>query len=226
MTPMPDNVVQLALRGVVVGLFRTNCYVVGSRRSGEAICIDPGDEPETILALARDLGVRITRIVASHAHLDHVLAVAALQQATGAPFLLHPADEAIARAVPEAALQWLGRRVPAPPAPTFALNDGDDLEIAGVHLRVLHTPGHTPGSVSLYTPGLLFSGDTLFRGSIGRTDLPGGNPRQILRSIVDRLLPLPDETIVLPGHMQETTIGAERATNPFILDELQRRAAR
>jgi len=212
-----DQVVQLLVRGVVVGLFRTNCYVVGSRRRGEAVCIDPGDEPEQILALARDLGVRITRLVATHAHLDHVLGARALQEATGAPFLLHPADEGIARLVPQQAAHWLGAPAPPPPPIDQPLADGQDLEIEGVSLRVLHTPGHTPGSVSLYAPGLLFSGDTLFRGSVGRWDL-GGNRRQLLASILDRLLALPDYTRVLPGHMQETSIGAERQTNPFILE--------
>ena len=214
---------ELMVRGIVVGLFRENCYLVGSRRTGEAVCVDPGDEPAEILALARDMGVRITRIVCSHAHLDHIMAVRAIAEATGAPFLLHPDDHALAEQLPLVARQWLGTDVPPPPPPDFAVRDGDDVEIAGIQLEVLHTPGHTRGSISLYGGGMLFSGDTLFRGSIGRTDLPGGDWAQIMRSIADRLLALPDETIVLPGHMQETTIGAERAGNPFILDELARR---
>jgi hydroxyacylglutathione hydrolase len=206
------------VRGVVVGLFRENCWVVGSRRRGEACVIDPGDEPEAILALARDMGVRITRVVASHAHLDHIMAARAIVQASRAPFLLHRADLGIAEALPATALQLLGRDEPPPPAPTAFLRDRDDLEVAGVSLRVLHTPGHTPGSVALYSPeaGLLFSGDTLFRESIGRTDLPGGDARLIARSIAERLYALPDATRVLPGHMQETTIGHERAHNPFV----------
>ncbi len=206
------------VRGVVVGLFQENCYIVGSRKTGEAICVDPGDEPDEILALARDMGVRIARIVCSHAHLDHVMAARAIQEQTGAPFLLHPADLALAHDVPLAARRWMGRDVLPPPDPDFLLADGDDLEIAGVTLTVIHTPGHTQGSVSVYGGGMLFSGDTLFRGSIGRTDLPGGNYPQIIQSIRERLLALPDETIVLPGHMQETTIGAERATNPFLTE--------
>ena len=219
-----SDVVELLLKGVVVGLFQTNCYIVGSRRTGEAVCIDPGAEPEEVLALARDLGVRITRVISTHAHLDHIMGVGALKDATGAPFLLHPGDTAIARAVPQAAAMWLGASVPPPPAADFQLHHGDDLEVAGISLRVLHTPGHTPGSVSLYAPGMLFSGDTLFRGSIGRTDLFGGDRAEILRSITTQLLALPDETIVLPGHMQETTIGTERAGNPFILAALERLA--
>jgi hydroxyacylglutathione hydrolase len=207
---------ELMVRGIVVGLFQENCYVIGSRRTGEAVCVDPGDEPDEILALARDMGVRITKIVCSHAHLDHIMAVAAIKEVTNAPFLLHAGDLTIAEQVPAAAQLWLGRDVPRPPSPDFAIADGDDVEIPGIELKVLHTPGHTPGSVSLYGGGMLFSGDTLFRGSIGRTDLPGGDPVRIIESITQRLMMLPDETVVLPGHMQETTIGAERAGNPFL----------
>lgn len=214
---------ELVVRGIVVGLFRENCYIVGSRRTGEAICVDPGDEPDQILALARDMGVRITKIACSHAHLDHIMAVRAVVEATGASFLLHPDDNKLAEQLPLVARQWLDADVQPPPKPDFPLRHADDLEIAGIQLGVLHTPGHTPGSISLYGGGMLFSGDTLFRGSIGRTDLPGGDSRQIIRSIADRLLALPDDTIVLPGHMEETTIGAERASNPFILQELARR---
>jgi glyoxylase-like metal-dependent hydrolase (beta-lactamase superfamily II) len=212
------DAIELEVRGVVVGLFQENCWIIGSRRRGEGCVIDPGDEPDEILALARDLGVSITRIVASHAHLDHIMAVRPIVETTGAPFLLHQADLDIARALPASARQWLGRDEPPPPVPDGLPADGDDLEVAGVTLKVLHTPGHTPGSISLYVPeaGLLFSGDTLFRESIGRTDLPGGDGPQIARSIAERLYTLPDETRVLPGHMQETTIGYERAYNPFV----------
>jgi hydroxyacylglutathione hydrolase len=218
------DVHELMVRGVVVGLFQENCYIIGSRRTREAVVIDPGDEPEEILALARDMGVRINRIVCSHAHLDHVMAVRPVQEATGAPFLLHPHDLGIAAKVPEQVARLLGRDLLPPPEPTFLLGDGDDVEIAGIQLRVLHTPGHTQGSVSLYTAGMLFSGDTLFRGSVGRTDLEGGDSAQLMNTIVDRLLELPDETVVLPGHMQETTIGREHQGNPFIHQELRRRA--
>ena len=220
---MARDAVELEVRGVVVGLFQENCWVVGSRRRGEACVIDPGDEPGEILALARDMGVRITRIVASHAHLDHILAARAIVEATGAPFLLHSADLPIAESLPRMAQLWLGHTVPPAPAPDAFPDDGDDLEVAGVTLKVIHTPGHTPGSLALYAAeaNLLFSGDTLFRESIGRTDLPGGDYAQIMRSITHRLLALPDETRVLPGHLQETTIAHERARNPFVLQALR-----
>jgi glyoxylase-like metal-dependent hydrolase (beta-lactamase superfamily II) len=215
---MPSETVELEVRGVVVGLFRENCWIVGSRRRGEAVVIDPGDEPEEILALARDMGVKITRILASHAHLDHIMAVRDVTDATGAPFLLHADDVRIAEAMPNSARAWLNRDVLPPPAAAEHPVDGQDVEVAGVTLRVIHTPGHTPGSISLYAAEarLLFSGDTLFRESIGRTDLPGGDMDTILASIRQRLYTLPDDTRVLPGHMQETSIAHERAHNPFV----------
>jgi hydroxyacylglutathione hydrolase len=212
---------ELMVRGIVVGVFQENCWVIGSRRTREGIVIDPGDEPERILALAKDLGLTIKLIVNSHGHVDHVLAAPEVRRATGASFLLHPGDNAIARSAPQSAARWLGYTPEQPPEPDAPLADGDTVEVEGLRLTVMHTPGHTPGSVCFYTDGLLFSGDTLFRGSIGRTDLPGGDFRQIMSSIVGRLLQLPDDTIVLPGHMQETRIGHERATNPFILEVLR-----
>ena len=213
---------ELMVRGVIVGVFQENCWVIGSRRTREAIVIDPGDEPETILALARDMGLTVKQIICSHAHVDHIMGVRGVQEQTGAGFLLHPADLGIARAMPASAARFLGYEPPAPPEPDAPISDGDIVEVDGLQLQIIHTPGHTPGSVSYYTDGLLFSGDTLFRGSIGRTDLPGGDYGQIMQSIIGRLLTLPDDTIVLPGHMQETQIGYERQANPFVLQEMQR----
>jgi glyoxylase-like metal-dependent hydrolase (beta-lactamase superfamily II) len=216
-------VTELMVRGIVVGVFAENCWVIGSRRTGEGIVVDPGDQPDEILALAKDMGVTPKLIVNSHAHIDHILGVRGVQQATNAQFLLHPGDLEIARGGHLAAARMLGREVEAPPDPDAGLADGDEVEVDGLKLTVIHTPGHTPGSVSFYAEGLLFSGDTLFRGSIGRTDLPGGDYRQEMASIVDKLLSLPDDTVVLPGHMEETRIGHERAANPFVLEELERR---
>jgi hydroxyacylglutathione hydrolase len=217
------QVSELIVRGIVVGVFAENCWIIGSRRTGEGIVIDPGDLPHEILKLAQDMGLKIKVIANSHAHIDHVLGVRGVQEATGARFLLHPHELEIARGSVQAAAQLLGEKVEPPPEPDALLNEGDEVEVAGVKLKVIHTPGHTPGSVSFYTNGMLFCGDTLFRGSIGRTDLPGGDYGREMSSIVDRLLELPDDTIVLPGHMQETKIGIERQTNPFILEELTRR---
>lgn len=220
-----SHVNELMLRHIVVGVFQENCYIIGSRRTREAICIDPGDQPAEILALARDMGVEIKRIANSHAHVDHILGVGEVKARTGASFLLHPDDLTLARHAAQNAVRFLGYVPEAPPEPDALLADGDIVQVEGLQLKVLHTPGHTRGSVSYYTEGMLFSGDTLFRGSIGRTDLAGGDYDQEMASIVDRLLLLPDETIVLPGHMMETQIGLERQTNPFIRRELRRRAA-
>lgn len=222
MTTEPQ-VSELIIKGIVVGVFAENCWVIGNRRTGEAICIDPGDQPEEILAMSRDMGVTIKAIANSHAHIDHILGVRGVQEATGAKFFLHTGDISIAQTASRSSVMLTGREVEPPPDPDFNPTDGDTIEVDGLKLTVLHTPGHTPGSLCYYTEGLLFSGDTLFQSSIGRTDLPGGDYQTEMNSIVDKLLALPDDTVVLPGHMGETRIGHERQTNPFILDELARR---
>jgi glyoxylase-like metal-dependent hydrolase (beta-lactamase superfamily II) len=220
--PSP-SVNEIIVHGIVVGAFQENCWVIGNRRTGEAICVDPGDEPDEILAMARDMGVRIKYIANSHAHIDHILGVGAIRESTGAKFLLHPGDLELARGTARSAKGWMGLDIPNPPDPDQLLSDADEIDVDGLKLTVLHTPGHTPGSVCFYANGVLFAGDTLFQGSIGRTDLPGGDERQEMASIVERLLVLPDETIVLPGHMQQTTIGQERQRNPYVRMELTRR---
>jgi glyoxylase-like metal-dependent hydrolase (beta-lactamase superfamily II) len=220
-----SSVSETIVRGIIVGSFQENCWVIGNRRTGEAVCVDPGDEPDEILAMARDMGVTIKYIANSHAHIDHILGVGAVREATGARFLLHPGDLEIARNTAAMAKNWMGVEIPNPPEPDALLADGDDIDVDGLKLRVLHTPGHTPGSVSFYANGVLFAGDTLFAGSIGRTDLPGGDYDLEMASIVERLLALPDETIVLPGHMDQTTIGHERQRNPYVRMELERRRA-
>ena len=217
------QVTELMVRGMVVGVFQENCWVIGNRRTGEAICIDPGDQAEDILAMAREMGVKIKAIANSHAHVDHILGVGDIKNETGARFLMHRDEAAIAAQAAKSALMFVGREVPDPPTPDYHPEDGDVVEVEGVKLTVIHTPGHTPGSLSYYTDGMLFSGDTLFAGSIGRTDLPGGDYEQEMASIIDKLLVLPDETRVLPGHMQETRIDAERQTNPFVQQEMERR---
>ncbi len=210
---------ELMVRGIVVGVFQENCWVIGNRRTGEAICIDPGDQPDEILALARDMGVRIKLIANSHAHIDHVLGVHGVHNATGAKFLLHQGDLDLLRHGFHASAARFGLDPgQAPPDPHAFIQDGDVIEVDGLQLRVIATPGHTQGSVSFYTEGMLFSGDTLFRGSIGRTDLPGGSFEQEMESICNKLLTLPDETIVLPGHMEQTQIGFEKKHNPFVLE--------
>ncbi|HXU22915.1 MAG TPA: MBL fold metallo-hydrolase [Tepidiformaceae bacterium] len=214
---------ELMVRGIVVGVFQENCWVVGNRRTGEAICIDPGDQPDEVLALARDMGVTIKYIANSHAHVDHVLGVYGVQSATGAKFLLHEADLNLLRNGWKGAAERFGLDIEhGPPDPDQFVSEGDVVEVAGLQLKAITTPGHTPGSVSYYTEGMLFSGDTLFRGSIGRTDLPGGSLDQEMKSICERLLVLPEDTIVLPGHMEQTTVSFEKQHNPFVLEWLRR----
>jgi glyoxylase-like metal-dependent hydrolase (beta-lactamase superfamily II) len=215
---------EVIVHGIVVGSFQENCWVIGNRRTGEAICVDPGDEPDEVLAMARDMGVRIKYIANSHAHIDHILGVGAVREATGARFLLHAGDLELARNTATMAKGWMGIDIPNPPDPDAFLADGDEIDVDGLKLTVFHTPGHTRGSVCFYGNGIVFAGDTLFQGSIGRTDLPGGDYDEEMASIVERLLVLPDETIVLPGHMDQTTIGQERERNPYVRMELAKRA--
>ena len=215
---------EIMVRGIVVGSFAENCWVIGNRRTGEAICVDPGDQPDEMLAMARDMGVSIKYIANSHAHIDHILGVRAIREATGAKFLLHAGDLDLARGTAESAKRWMGAEIEGPPDPDAFLADGDEIDVDGLKLHVFHTPGHTRGSVCFYADGVVFAGDTLFQGSIGRTDLPGGDYDEEMASIVERLLVLPDDTIVLPGHMDQTTIGEERQRNPYVRMELAKRA--
>lgn len=211
------------LRGIVVGAFQENCWILGDAQSREAVCIDPGDEPDEILALARDMGVTIKYIANSHAHFDHVLGVAGVQAVTGARFLLHAGDLELLRRGWQGVAERFGMNIEqGPPDPDAFVADGDTLDAGNLHLNVIATPGHTPGSVSYYVNGLLFSGDTLFRESVGRTDLPGGNMAEEMQSICTRLLTLPEDTLVLPGHMEQTTVGHEREHNPWVRQWLAR----
>tara|TARA_Y100000758_G_scaffold213932_1_gene153600 strand:- start:17 stop:691 length:675 start_codon:yes stop_codon:yes gene_type:complete len=210
---------EIMVKGIVVGVFAENCWIVGNRRTGEAICIDPGDQPDEVLALAKEMGVKIKIIANSHAHVDHILGVRGVQRASNAQFLLHEADLQLLQTGWMDTVQRLNLDIPeGPPDPNYYVKSDDIVEVDGLRLKAIATPGHTPGSMSYYTEGLLFSGDTLFKGSIGRTDLPGGNYEEEMRSIETLLTKLPDETVVLPGHMSETTIAAEKANNPFFQD--------
>ncbi len=217
---------EMMVRGIVVGVFQENCWVIGNRRTGEAICIDPGDQPDEIMALAKDMGVTIKLIANSHAHIDHVLGVQGVVNRTGSKFLLHHQDLDLLRdGFKMSAARFGLDPSQQPPDPDQFVEDEDVVEVAGVRLRAITTPGHTPGSVSYYCEEAraLFSGDTLFHGSIGRTDLPGGSFEQEMASICERLLGLPDETAGLPGHVDETTIQFEKKHNPFVLEYRMRR---
>jgi hydroxyacylglutathione hydrolase len=200
-----------------VGLLQCNCSILGDEQSREAIVIDPGDNIEDILAILEKHALRVKAIVITHAHIDHIGGAAKLKAATGAPVLMNQDDQELYDDLGVQA-SWLGMETPTHTAIDDAARDGDVLSLGTAEFRVLHTPGHTQGSISLWIPGenKLIAGDTLFRDSIGRTDLPGGNPRQILRSIEDKLLGLPEETVVVPGHGPNTTIGREKERNPFL----------
>ncbi len=209
-----------------VGALGCNCTIVACPETREALVVDPGDDgPEILAALARD-GLTAVRIVHTHAHFDHVMATAEVATATGADVLLHRDDRwlydnAIMQTRAFGIERTDGRPWTAPPPPTLELAGDEAIAFGRREARALHTPGHTPGSVCFFvelggeTP-LLFAGDTLFKGSIGRTDLWGGSLPTIKASIRDRLLTLPDDTVVVPGHGPETTVGAERESNPFI----------
>lgn len=179
--------------------------------------IDPGDEPDRILDTLRRRRVRPVAIVNTHGHFDHVQGVAAVQRAAGVPFWIHEDEREVLAQGPARAKQLFGLDLPPSPMPDRWLRDGDRLRVGGLTLIVRHTPGHSPGGVCLLGDGLAFVGDTLFRGSIGRADLPGADLETLLASIARVLLPLPDETVCYPGHGPETTIGEEKRTNPFLI---------
>ena len=207
----------MILESFPVGPLRCNCTIVGDEVTHEAIVVDPGDNIPEILARLQKHDLTLRQIIVTHAHIDHVGGAALLKKATGAPVLLNQQDLELLGMM-EMQAGWLGIAPPEVAAPDASAEDGLTVGLSTLTAEVLHTPGHTPGSICLLFPqqALLLAGDTLFAGSIGRTDLPGGNPRQILRSLRERLLVLPDSTRVLPGHGPETTIGEERQSNPFL----------
>jgi hydroxyacylglutathione hydrolase len=200
-----------------VGPLQCNCTLLGDEEAGEAIVIDPGDEVSRIYRRLEDLGLKLKQILVTHAHIDHVGGALQLKRLTGAPILLNENDLPLLKMM-EAQAAWVGVPTPEVTAPDASLTDGLMVGLDRYPARVLHTPGHTQGSVCLHFEPLrmVIAGDTLFAGSIGRTDLPGGNPRQIIESIESRLMALPDATRVLPGHGPATTIGTERNSNPFL----------
>ena len=202
---------------IPVGPLQCNCSVIGDESTREAMVIDPGDDINDVLARVRKHGLTVKQIVITHAHIDHVGGAMKLRQITGAPILLNQNDYALLKML-DAQAAWVGMASPGKVEIDQALGDGDKVRAGILEATVLHTPGHTEGSVCLYFPAQqkLIAGDTLFAGSIGRTDLPGGSLEKIMSSLHQRVLALPDETIVVPGHGPLTTIGEERESNPFL----------
>lgn len=199
------------------GPLQANCILLGDEQTHEAVAVDPGDEAGRIHSRLIALDLTLKQILLTHAHLDHAGGAATLRKLTGAPVLMHPADLPLLNSMDTQA-SWMGLDAPEVHPPDGELADGQMVGLTNFPARVLFTPGHSQGSCCLYIEGekLLIAGDTLFAGSIGRTDLPGGDSCQIIESIHTRLLPLPDETRVLPGHGPATTIGQERRANPFL----------
>jgi len=197
------------------GQFAQNCYLVADPGTGAVAVVDPGEEWERILAEVGRRGWRVSGIWLTHAHVDHVLGVAGVKQATGAPILLHPLDRPLYDGLPEQG-RWMGLDLMPPPVPDAELRAGGTVSVGDCRFEVRHTPGHSPGSVTFVGYGVALCGDALFAGSVGRTDLPGGDHDVLIDSIHEELLSLPGTTRVLSGHGPETTIAAERATNPFL----------
>lgn len=200
-----------------VGVLQCNCSIIGDEQSHEAMVIDPGDQIEEILAILREQNLSLKYIVITHAHIDHVGGAMKLKAATGAPILLNQNDLALLKML-DVQAAWIGMRPPGQVQVDEAIADGHSLKIGNINSTVIETPGHTEGSICLLFPEekKLIAGDTLFAGSIGRTDLPGGSFDKIIRSLRTRLLALPDDIEVVPGHGPLTTIGDERDTNPFL----------
>ncbi len=198
-------------------MLQCNCTILGDETSREAIVIDPGDDIPRIAALIKRHGLTVKQIIITHAHIDHIAGAHHLKKLTAAPILYNQNDLPLVKMM-DIQAAWLGVQTPEVAAPDAPLTNGQTIAIAGLSGSILHTPGHTQGSVCLYLPqeSLLLAGDTLFAGSVGRTDLPGGDTRQLVTSIHNELLTLPDTTLVIPGHGPTTTIGRERQSNPFL----------
>jgi len=200
-----------------VGVLQCNCSVIGDEQTREAMVIDPGDDIDNVLDIVRQHGLTVKQIVITHAHIDHVGGAMKLKQATGASILLNQNDYALLKML-DVQAAWIGMQSPGAVAVDSSIGTGDKVAAGNIVADVLHTPGHTEGSICLYfeSDKKLVAGDTLFAGSIGRTDLPGGSYKKIMQSLQGPVLALPDETIVVPGHGPLTTIGEERDSNPFL----------
>ncbi|MCB0060760.1 MAG: MBL fold metallo-hydrolase [Caldilineaceae bacterium] len=208
----------MIVQGLTVGLLQENCYILGCEKTQRGVIIDPGDNARGILRQVQQLGLTIEKIINTHAHFDHVLAVNAVKAVTGAPFYLHAADLPVLRDVPDRVALWLDSEVDPVDEPDEFLEDGQEITVGEEVLEVRFTPGHAPGHVVFvhHASEQVFGGDTLFQGSIGRFDLPLADGPLLLKSIREQLFTLPDTYAVHPGHGPSTTIGEERQSNPFV----------
>ncbi len=197
------------------GVFQENCFLVADPEAQVVVLVDPGEEAELFLRRIATEGWTLQAVWLTHAHLDHVMGVAAVVEHTGVPVYLHRADRELYDGI-AAQGTWLGVPARQPPPPDHELAHGDTLGVGALRFEVRHAPGHSPGSVAFVGHGVALVGDALFAGSVGRTDLPGGDAETLLASIRDQLMTLPDDTVVHPGHGPETTIGRERVANPFV----------
>ncbi|NWF67820.1 MAG: MBL fold metallo-hydrolase [Chloroflexi bacterium] len=202
-----------------LGLAATNAYIIGDSETQEAIVIDAVDNAPLLHKTATDAGWTIKLILATHGHFDHVLASKALKELTSAPFYIHQNDLPFLQRLPETGMRFIGKPFPPAAIPDrFLTDESEIITVGSIQLETLFTPGHAPGHISFFmrSQRIVFSGDCLFAGSVGRTDLPGADLPTLMKSIYDKLLPLGDDVRVLPGHMAETTIGRERQSNPFV----------
>ncbi len=204
----------MIIRRLEVGPLVTNCYIVGCENTGIGAIIDPGGDADLIYNTAIGLGLDIKFIINTHSHFDHTAGNKRMKELTGASIVIHPLDApALERMSASAAL--FGFFVDNSPPPDITVEEGDILEVGEIAFKILHTPGHTPGSISLYTDSIVFVGDLIFQGSIGRTDFPGGDYETLINSVKTKIFPLGDDVVIYPGHGPETTVGRERRYNPF-----------
>ncbi len=204
----------MIIKKLTVGPIMANCFIVGCEETKEAVVIDPGDEADKILMALAKSHLTVKYIINTHGHFDHVGANKRLSEVTKAPILIHTLDAPLLNQLSATAAAW-GLKTENSPEPDRLLEDGDTITFGTITLKVIHTPGHSPGGISLYTDGHVFVGDTLFAGSIGRTDFPGGDYEVLIAAIRNKLFTLGDDVKVHPGHMGDTTIGVEKKTNPF-----------
>jgi len=203
------------LRRIVVGSFQANCYIIADEKKGEGLIIDPGGDAGLILNVVKRNKLRIIYIIATHAHIDHIADAVVVKESTGAKFLLHSLDAPFLND-PNLNLSFFLDTPCTLPSPDRLLQEGENLKIGDIEIKILHTPGHTPGSISLEAGECIFTGDTLFAQGVGRVDLPGGDFKALQMSIREKIFSLPDKTKVFPGHGPETFIAKEKRENPFV----------